>query len=433
MKLIQKTNFLIFLSMLLVLSSCQTGTSSETTDDGIIEQTESTPETMVETTPFAALDTRDFGGKTFCIIDGNDYPDMHINLSSGELTGNVLNDAIFTRDGLVTEKLNVVLQAQTETCANAVRQFRNNVTAGDHSYQLIIAPVLGDGLINLVTDGAVYDLNNISRGNDAYWGKPWWSDLMYENMQLNGKFYYTTGDIAASVYQAPFCLYYNIDFGTDYGYDAEQLFADIEAGKWTYDMLYSMCGGMAQDLNGDNSYFFDDDFTGIIADKGGECVAMMVSSGIRLSEIDQEGNITVNLNHERTVKAIETLHKFYEPIFGYRDFNNVVVKKAFPGRQSLFLLHNVESAVAALRDMEDDFAILPLPKLETTQDSYISLVSGWVDAYIALPLNLEDPDFSGSVTEALARASYETVRPAAFDATSRGKLSVMKRTLSCWI
>lgn len=85
------------------------------------------------------------------------------------------------------------------------------------------------------------------------------------------------------------------------------------------------------------------------------------------------------------------------------------------------MIHKVETATAALREMEDDFAILPMPKYDTEQSGYNHLLSGWVDCFIGLPKNLTDTEFAGFITEALARASFTLIRPAAFETTLKGK------------
>ena len=408
--------------LLLQAVSCGSG-STEETAAAVTEpaQTEAA-ETETETTPLQALGEADFGGKTFTILDANDHTDMHINIHIGETTGEAINDAIYNRDQMIADNYNTTIAYEQTTSAKpGTTAFQNNVTAGDETYSLVISIALGSGIASLANAGVLYNLNNLSSGEDANWRNPWWSALMYDTMQLEGKYLYTTGDIAPSVYQAPFCLFYNVDMGLDYGYEAADLYQMVNDGKWTYTELFAMTKDMNKDLNGDNAYTHADDFAGVIIQKGKDTInALFASCGIRMSEIDGDGKLTVNLNNEFTITVAELMHTLYNPTFEYTD-NKDPTHRMFPEARGLILVHKVETATAALREMEDDFAILPMPKYDESQDGYKHLISGWVACFIALPKNLSDAEFSGFITEALARASYTMIRPAAFETTLKGK------------
>lgn len=408
--------------LLALLTSCSMvacgNGAKETTADTVSTEDTTITETVEETTALEALAKEDFAGRTYTVLDANDHPYMHINIHVGELNGDTINDAIYNRDLLVSEKANVTIAyEQTEPASTGCTQFSNNVMAGDETYQIIIGPALGNGISKLSASGVLYDLNNVK---NVEWTSPWWSALMYENMQLEGKYLYASGDIAATIYQVPFCVYYNINLGIDYGYDVSDLYESVRNGEWTYDLFFSMAEGLEQDLDGNNKYN-EEDFAGIILQSGYATLnALMTSCGIHMSEIDDEGNLVVDLLNEKTVNVMEMMHTLYDPFYQYTD-NKSSTHYMFPEGRGLFLLHNVETATAALREMEDDFAILPMPKYDTVQDTYYSLISGWGDCYIAMPKNLSDPSFNGYVTEALARSSFDEVRPAAFETTLKGK------------
>lgn len=418
----QKRIFLCLLALLLTASATSCGNNIEETTASIDTTIEETvEETIAETTAFDTLTKKDFDGRTFTMLDANDHPYMHINMHTGELNGDAINDAIYNRDLMVVDKANVeIVYEQLEPASNGSKQFQNNVMAGDETYQLITGPALGTAVAKLGTDGILYNLNDISDAMDVDWTSPWWSALMYDTMQIKDKFFFTTGDIAATVYQAPFCVYFNVDLGIDYGFDVSDLYENVRNGDWTYELFFSMGEGLNADLDGNNKYN-EEDFAGIILQSGSiTLAALMTSCGIHMSEIDDEGNLVVDLMNEKTVNAMEMMHHLYDPYYQYTD-NKSSTHYMFPEGRGLFLLHNVETATAALREMEDDFAILPMPKYDTAQETYYSLFSGWADCFIGMPKNLSDPTFNGYVTEALARAAYDIVRPAAFETTLKGK------------
>lgn len=417
--------------LLLQTVSCGSGETAETIPQDTAAADTEAVETEPETTPLEAMGDADFGGKTYTILDANDHTYMHINIHVGETTGEVINDAIYNRDQVIADNYNALIAYEQTTSAKpGTTAFQNSVVAGDEAYSMIISIALGSGIASLGNAGVLYNLNDLSSGEDANWRNPWWSALMYDNMQLNGKFLYTTGDIAPSVYQAPFCLFYNVDMGLDYGYDAADLYQMVNDGKWTYNELFSMTKDMSADLNGDNKYTHLDDFTGVIIQGGKDTInGLFASCGIRMSEIDGDGNLVVNLNNEFTITVAELMHTLYNPNFEYADVKDPT-HRMFPEARGLFLLHKVETATAALREMEDDFAILPMPKYDAAQDGYKHLISGWVACFIGLPKNLSDTEFAGFITEALARGSYTMIRPAAFETTLKGKTARDEESLA---
>ncbi|MBQ3179032.1 MAG: hypothetical protein IJB52_14515 [Clostridia bacterium] len=421
----KKNLLLLLLAGLLTVQmvSCGAPAADETAaETNGAADAETVAETEAETTPLEAMGTADFDGKTYTILDANDHPYMHINIHIGETNGEPINDAIYNRDQIIADSYNAVIAyEQTDPCKPGATAFQNNVVAGDETYSMIIGPALGSGIASLANAGVLFNLNELSSGADANWASPWWSSLMYDTMQLNGKFLYTTGDIASSVYQAPFCVFYNVDMGLDYGYDPAELYEMVNNGEWTYSELFAMTKDMNADLNGDNAYTHLDDFAGVIIQKGKDTInALLTSCGVHMSEIDAEGKLVVDLNNEFTITAAEMLHTLYNPVFEYTD-NKDPTHRMFPEARGLFMIHKVETATAALREMEDDFAILPMPKYDTEQSGYNHLLSGWVDCFIGLPKNLTDTEFAGFITEALARASFTLIRPAAFETTLKGK------------
>ena len=129
--------------------------------------------------------------------------------------------------------------------------------------------------------------------------------------------------------------------------------------------------------------------------------------------------------NERTIGIMEKLASFCQNIT-FKDINDVIFY-CFKEDKALFLQHKLESAASNLRDMESDYLVLPSPKADETQDHYISMLSGYCRSYIGVPATA-GPEFTGFVTEALARYSYENIRPLAFDMVYKDKTSRDPRT-----
>jgi hypothetical protein len=74
-----------------------------------------------------------------------------------------------------------------------------------------------------------------------------------------------------------------------------------------------------------------------------------------------------------------------------------------------------------LRDSETDLGVLPLPKWNEDQESYIQFMDSWCISPVVIPISASSPERSAFFAQALAEASREYVRPAYYDVCLTGK------------
>ena len=83
----------------------------------------------------------------------------------------------------------------------------------------------------------------------------------------------------------------------------------------------------------------------------------------------------------------------------------------------------------SLSEMEDTYGILPLPKLDETQNGYYT--NCWDQFTVfAVPLTMPEGDgeFVGTIYEALCAESYKTVFPAYYDVALKSRYSAEPAT-----
>jgi hypothetical protein len=73
-----------------------------------------------------------------------------------------------------------------------------------------------------------------------------------------------------------------------------------------------------------------------------------------------------------------------------------------------------------LRDMEEDFGVVPMPKLDEAQDTYYSY-AGPSMMTMAVPVTATDPERTGVILENLSAHSYGTLRTAYLETTLKTK------------
>jgi hypothetical protein len=68
-----------------------------------------------------------------------------------------------------------------------------------------------------------------------------------------------------------------------------------------------------------------------------------------------------------------------------------------------------------LRDMEDDFGILPIPKWDSSQSRYYATLNNWHSYTFMLPATVGDVEKNSVVLDAMAYHGRQLIRPAYYD------------------
>lgn len=414
----QKTNTVAYLMVAALLtaalSSC--GSAAEGTAD--------TAETLSGGTDTSAAVTEDpgpkpnlpegvdYGGHTVTFLTLNNY--NHNFRLSVESDGETLNDAGARRNDVVSALLNV--EFETVEFDDPVPVFRKSVMAGDTEYDFMLPHATG-GIAAMVTDHLLYDWNELS-GADLT--KPWWNTTMTESLGIGGHLYYASGDIVMT-WQGMQAVLFNKSYlaGMDLEKDLYQTCFD---GEWTMDYMAEIIKGQSKDLNGDGKMTEVDRY-GLLDNKGAG-YSYMYGADQRVTVPDADGWPQLTLNTERMAEIVGKYYNLVHSGETYLDeysnasyptstYRNIIVE----GRSFLATL-DVGGLYANLREIEFDFGLLPMPKLDETQENYRVFCGAGL---IGVPSNVPDPMRTGVVAEALAYYSYEFIRPAFFDIVLENK------------
>lgn len=142
---------------------------------------------------------------------------------------------------------------------------------------------------------------------------------------------------------------------------------------------------------------------------------------------DAKQGYVLNLDSKSAVDVIQSIsdrmndktNYFIADGFGSVDYCVPI----FEDGRSLFLSINMVYMMFFIRDMEDDFGIVPIPKYDETQDEYVSYCNTWMPAGAAMPITNPDPERSARIMETLAYLSYQNVAPAVYEVTLREKVA----------
>ncbi len=326
-----------------------------------------------------------------------------------ESDGTPLNDAIFARNLATEDLLGIkVTPIFADNDENIRNQVKTEVTSGTTDYDTVlnrmdyIGPQAESGLyLNL--------MDHLDTSN------PWWDKNIVETFTMfNSKLYWITGDINVFDDFAVEVLFTNKSILEQNGFELP--YKDVLEGKWTIDRMYQIAKACEKDLDGDGKMTVGKDVIGHI--EGNDHIKHWIyAMGEKSCDIDKDGNLEVNILTESHISAIDTL------------FSYMVEKQmTYTGTWGDFLKGGIVfcgamlGPINSLREMEDDFGVIPMAKKDEAQERYGNYVSnGWTTAY-AIPMTNKDPDRTGIILEVLCGFSTDTVRSALYDVLFAAKL-----------
>ncbi len=361
------------------------------------------------------LPETDFGGKSFRILnEGHEG-------TFAEQDGDIVNDAIFTRNLTVSERFNVVIENLEEADYNTTEQkIIQSVNAGDDAFDLVLSH--GISLGNLALQDLFlnwYDIPHVD------FEKPWWAETTSRDLSFNRVCPLAIGDLALMSVGQTVCTYFNSTMANNY--DIPDLYEMVENGIWTYDKLISLAKDIYVDNNLDGKVDSGDTF-GVSLDAKNRINMFYWAFDNPLMTVTGD-KIEITYRTEKMVDFITALNSDFRTNVGCA--LNVAMPDggmpSFDGGNVLFHFDKF-SAASWMREMEDDFGILPLPKWDEAQKSYYSYASGSAPL-LAVPTTASDLEMIGTVTEALNAESYKRVTPVYYETALKEKYARDEKTV----
>ena len=408
---------LLILSSLASAVACGSDTPKTETNDVNTSDTTSEPVTDY----LEQYNGTDLEGATytFAVYTTEQYP----NYAGDELNGETVNDVQYNRDVFVESTYNVNLEYITHVDGSIVNTIRSQVQAGDTDIDCVMSQMSGM-LSTLSTEGMLYNLYNVE-GLDLE--ADWWSQSMNREFTIQNKLFTTTGAIAFSYYYSPRIVAFNLRLAEDYGLG--NLYDVVEQGKWTLDYMYDTMKAVKADLNGDGEYG-EDDMWGASVDEY-SAAGFYISAGGTQIKNDESGNPVFAFEDQKNYEIIEKVAS----IIGNDDVTQKAEELAnrsgtyditdkvytFKNGHALYLGYGAQAIAFYLRDMNDDYGILPVPKYDEAQEEYITFGNSFVPAYVALPMNNSRGEINGILLNTLGYMSQRDVQPNIVDVLLKGK------------
>lgn len=420
----KKRYFCLSIILIAVLFfSCADDSSQISPENGVqnVGGNENEVYTTIPSVASPNLEPKDMGGRTFNIMTVGWFGHAPLDITditTEELTGESLNDAVYNRILYLEDKYNIIINEINHPDHNAAAErIGRFVMADDPAYDLCF--IRSTNFINLVTNRFILDLAEIPIIDIS---KPWWDSNSYDALSLFGRHYAICSDMTMNDYLAIWAIYFNKDMIQNYGLDDP--YALVESGQWTYDRLFDMGRQVTRDLNGDGIMNRHDLFG--IHHSNDTVTGMLNCIGINFGGIDSNGYPEFTLDRPENITRMLSL---LERLFDQEQVYNFHSRGEGQGEVCMFsrgqVLFNFSAIHMApmLRMMEQDFGILPYPKYDENQPNYISSASPLFLTLAVVPITNRDLESTGMIMEDMAYQGYRTIRPAFYDLLLQGRIA----------
>ena len=364
--------------------------------------------------------TVDMDGKEVVILGQSDT-----DLGPEENSSDPLEDAVYRRNDMLQSKLGVELNTIHNGDYIALGEaVKTDVTAGTGEYHIVYQHMV-DAACNLALNDYLYNLTELEYVD---FEQPWWDQDCKNGFMIGDNMMLVCGDLLPSTMMITAAVIFNKNLFDEREW--EYPYQDAREGTWTLDDMLTLTKEQTKDLSGDGKINYQDDFYGLVGWSLDCDYNFFFGSGCTMFTMDEDHLPVYNANadrlqtvYDKVFQLIVTQQAFHVTVAQYQADNSMYTKpsEVFKNGRALFYATYLSGAVG-MREMEDDYGMLPHPKYDEKQADYLSFVNG-AAAMVIVPKSLNDEglEIAGYMMEALASSSYYMVTETLYEKVAKSK------------
>ena len=327
-------------------------------------------------------------------------PEFFVDSENGDLVG----QAIFTRNSRVESRLNVTITYDGQPGNNdnndrfltAARTAADGGTSYDiyAAYSMTTANLAYNGLCENLLDFDAIDLD-----------KPWWPDSLITEATINNKLYFASGDLSTNLLYMMYVLYFNKKMIAEKGLDDP--YQCVDNKDWTYEKMFNMSNVISDSVNaGDTNKY------GFVANSSVHLDPFFYGAGLRTTEHDPDGKpiISPSFGSERANSVVED-------VWAFLNKPGCTISKGrtiFAEEKALFIMDRARYASQNLASAGNFYGIVPVPKYTADQENYTTCM-GFPYTLYAISEFSSQKEEAAVVLECLGSEGYRNITPALFE------------------
>ncbi len=332
-----------------------------------------------------------------------------------EESGEVIDDAVYSRNQTVEERFNVELVQRAVVSGMFNAELTKSITSGDDSHDLALGQVTS--VPTLCTEGYFLDWYEDLPHVDLR--SPWYIGNAAEALSVNGHAYSMIGELNLDVLRFTYCIYFNKNIAANY--DLENMYQVVEEGRWTYDYLRKLATEVYSDLNGDSKKS-EDDLLCISGDPHSAAITYQYAFDNPTFTIGEDKIPYLSMDTAKANDIAVKLNDLYWNTQGGYTLDWNSGGTAWGNGTLLFKTGLFDSAIN-YRDIDNfEFGIIPYPKYDEAQTNYYTMSDG-AHGVMTVPITITNPEYTSIIIEALNAETYKQVVPAYYDISLKVKFS----------
>ena len=419
-----KRVLVLLLCAAMLLPACGKDTQSETestADTDTVRHIETEPEETTRATMRDNLpsDLRYNGETVVYYVRGDENCIAEFQIE--EMTGEVVNDALYQRNIDVSERLNVKLETAVgngwQAYGATIGAIRASIQASDGAYDVIAG--WSAQIPSLSLEGLFLDAQTIPYLDLEM---PWWNQSCRTELKIGNRLFFVTGDLTQTIIESMYVYTFNQKVADDLG--IEDPYTVVNEGRWTLDYVRKQTADLGTDRNGDGK-MDKYDFWGLATYQVNGMDNYMQGARVSMMGRDADDVPLLDVDMNRMTSLVEKVYAlcFENPGCYVEEGGNYDITYAvFKADRALYTTMMMSQVRTELADMESDFGILPYPKLDETQSAYGTRVQDGLTIF-AVPIDCQKVEITGAVMEAMAAENYRKVTPAVYDVAMKTKYS----------
>ena len=347
------------------------------------------------------------------VILGQSIPEYYVENAE---SGDIVEYAMYMRNIAIEEKYGVKIVPNELFYADVPQRVSDLIKANDAKS------------IDLVANQITFSSNIVIAGNAVDWNTvpyvnledEWWPEFNKETLTLNGKTFMVSNDFLNNSVTGTPCMYFNKELATKYSMG--DIYATVNDGKWTFNKLISLSTDVYEDLNLNGREDMNDFYGLRIGPFTSNTILVAGFDNPVLSKNANTGEFEFSYYSDKLARIAARLVELYYRTDGvyYDDANGQLSE--FAKGNAVFTHGDFGSMMGDLRNMSG-WGIIPLPKYNEKQESYMTVLSGGAAALLVPKIGggEEKLEKIGVVVTDLTYRSYKDVRVKLYDKALKGK------------
>ena len=402
------------------IASCGDGkVSDETSSTNDSTVSEAVSGSDVETKLTADIPADKYDGYTFRMLGREKaISATYDELFADTTNGDQMNDAVYKRNLMVSERFGIDIEKINST--NPASDIQKAVMGDEDAFDVAVGVTSFSS--TALSSGYLLDTDTLTYVDTT---KPWWKMDAIDSAAIAGKKYLLFGDMIVSDKNSTWSLCFNKKLYREN--NLEEPYSMVRDGKWTMDVMKNHCKDITMDLNGDAVIDYKDQWGLLASNNAG--IGLITSCNMKVADSTNDA-LTLALNNEKSIKTLSGIHDFLsdrtmclraEDIKGVSDIWVEIINIFREGR-ALYRI-SVLGDIVGFRDIETDFGIMPMPKLDENQEKYVTTYQGWGARCVAVPKTVTNVDRTSAILEYMASVSTDTLIKAYYDITLQRKVA----------